>query len=293
MENNLDVHNQDVWDNHSPKPKEIASFNRFGIHAQFQEMQYDERGAWDVIMSDLHLASLITPTQHRYGSTANQYHAVSPSSSVVLPGDRLVGGWEGKMVGQHLFISEEQFAAITGTELASHDITPYDFALQSERTSEVDVIASLLAILAHDAQHKSPAGPIFAETIISALLQNLTGPIAKIWGYGETTSQNADKITNIAIDILQANLTNGVSLMDIAKQVGVSVQYLCRMFKQSTGMSPHQYLLRERVFMARRLILEGDLPLAEIALEVGFTDQSKLSTTFKNIMGYSPSQLRN
>ncbi|MBL1421172.1 MAG: helix-turn-helix transcriptional regulator [Alphaproteobacteria bacterium] len=293
MEDNLDFNNQQVWDNHTPKPKQVATFKRFGIHAQFQEMQYDDRGSWDATMTDLHLASLVTPTQHRYGASANKYHAVAPSSSVVLPGDRLVGGWEGKMVGQHLFISEAQFAAITGTELASHNIMPYDFTLQSETTPEVDIIVNLLAILAHDARHESPAGPIFAETIISALLQNLTGSKAKIWGYGATKGQNADKITNFAIDILQANLTNGVSLMDVSKQIGVSVQYLCRMFKQSTGMSPHQYLLRERVFMARKLILEGDTPLAEIALEVGFTDQSKLSTTFKNILGYSPSQLRN
>lgn len=293
MEDNISSEKQQVWDLHTPKPTGIAAIDRFGIHAQFQEMQYDERGDWDAIMTDLHLASLVTPAMHRYGSSANPYHSISPSSSMVLPGERLVGGWEGKMVGRHLFISEAQFATITGTELASHNIQSYDFALQSEAVSNADIIARLLGILADDARNDSPSGCIFAETIISALLLKLTGEKAKIWGYGDANTPNADKISNIAIDILQANLTDGVALTEIAKQVGVSVQYLCRMFKQSTGMSPHQYLLRERVFKARRLILEGDLPLAEIALEVGFADQSKLSTTFKNIMGYSPSQLRN
>lgn len=293
MEDGTGIDKQQVWDLHTPKPTEIVSIDKFGVHAQFQEMQYDERGDWDAVMTDLHLASLVTPAQHRYGSSSNPYHSISPSSSVVLPGDRLVGGWEGKMVGRHLFISEEQFAAITGTELMSRNIQRYDFALQSDSNSKADIIARLLGVLAHDAHNDSPSGALFAETIISALLMNLTGEKAKTWSYTDTGTQNSDKITQVAIDILQAHLTDGVTLVYISEQVGVSVQYLCRVFKQSTGMSPHQYLLRQRVFMARRMILEGDLPLAEIALEVGFTDQSKLSTTFKNIMGYSPSQLRN
>lgn len=293
MDTNSNYQMRDVWKNHSPSPVETVSTSFQGIHTQFQEMQYDERGAWDTSDSALHIASLVTTAQHRYGGAANRYNSIAPSSSVVMPDERLVGAWEGKMVGRHLFISQEQFTSITGKEIGDHNIQPFDFTLQSEKNSDQDIIVRLLGVLAHDARNQSPTGSIFAETIISAILQNLTGEDAKIWHYDRVSSTNSDKISQKIMDILQANLTTGIALMDIANELDISVQYLCRAFKKTTGLSPHQYLLRERVYLARTLIMETRIPLAEIALEVGFSDQSQLSTTFKNFLGYSPSQLRN
>lgn len=284
---------RDVWKNHTPSPIETISTLRLGLHTQFQEMQYEERGSWDTGDSALHIASLVTTAQHRYGGTANRYHSIAPSSSVVLPGERLVGAWEGKMVGRHLFISQEQFATITGTEINDLNIQPFNFTLQSDQNSDQDIIARLLGVLAHDARNDSPSGSIFGETIISAILQNLVGEDAKIGQNDRVSPSPTDKTSQKVMDILQANLTNGIALLDIAKEMNISVQYLCRIFKKTTGLSPHQYLLRERVYLARTLILETPTPLAEIALEVGFTDQSQLSTTFKNVLGCSPSQLRN
>jgi AraC family transcriptional regulator len=67
---------------------------------------------------------------------------------------------------------------------------------------------------------------------------------------------------------------------------------LCRAFREATGVSPHQYLLRCRVEHAKRLIARG-LPLAEVAVQCGFADQSQLPRTFVGHVGTTPGRYRN
>jgi AraC family transcriptional regulator len=61
----------------------------------------------------------------------------------------------------------------------------------------------------------------------------------------------------------------------------------------ATGLPPHQYVIARRVERARQLLQAGtDLPLAEVAVEVGFSDQSQLSRHFKRLVGATPRQFR-
>jgi AraC family transcriptional regulator len=56
----------------------------------------------------------------------------------------------------------------------------------------------------------------------------------------------------------------------------------------STGLAPHQWLLRARIAKAEQLLLEADLPIARIAVEAGFADQAHLTRTFGRVTGQSP-----
>jgi AraC-like DNA-binding protein len=67
--------------------------------------------------------------------------------------------------------------------------------------------------------------------------------------------------------------------------------YLIRTFRRTVGMPPHRYLIQIRVREAKRLIREG-WPLAEVAAETGFADQSHLTRQFKSLTGLTPGQLR-
>ena len=62
------------------------------------------------------------------------------------------------------------------------------------------------------------------------------------------------------------------------------------MFKQTTGLPPHQFVIHQRVERAKLLIVEGQLSLAQIALAVGFSDQSQLNRHFKRLVGVTPKQ---
>jgi AraC-like DNA-binding protein len=80
-----------------------------------------------------------------------------------------------------------------------------------------------------------------------------------------------------------------ISLTQLAAQVSLSPYYLLRAFRAEVGMPPHAYLESVRIRHAQRLIQAGR-PLAQVAMEVGFSSQSHLSQHFKQIIGVTPGQ---
>ena len=68
----------------------------------------------------------------------------------------------------------------------------------------------------------------------------------------------------------------------------MSPHYFSQLFKESTGITPHQYVIRCRIDRAKDLLKQGKLSIAEIAKEVGFVDQSHLHRHFKRLVGVTP-----
>jgi len=91
---------------------------------------------------------------------------------------------------------------------------------------------------------------------------------------------------------IERQLPHKISVHELAHIAGLSVGHFCRAFKQSVGMSPHRYLLQRRIAAATELIRNTDRPLAEVALSVGFSDQSHFSRVFARESGESPSTFR-
>lgn len=83
-----------------------------------------------------------------------------------------------------------------------------------------------------------------------------------------------------------------VSLAELAQECRLSVTHLVRGFRQSTGMSPHQWLLTRRISKAKFLLTESSLTLVDIALTCGFSSQSHFSTAFKSSTNVSPARWR-
>lgn len=96
-----------------------------------------------------------------------------------------------------------------------------------------------------------------------------------------------------AIAFINEHLNENLSLAVLAQELGISQYYFCRLFKQSTGYSPHQYLIQQRVERAKELLSQRKLTIAEIAETVGFYDQSRLTRYLKRLTGLTPKQLQN
>ena len=64
--------------------------------------------------------------------------------------------------------------------------------------------------------------------------------------------------------------------------------YFCRLFKQSTGITLYQYLIKCRTERAKALLLQGNLSIADVALAVGFSNQSHFTKHFKRLVGVTP-----
>jgi AraC family transcriptional regulator len=90
---------------------------------------------------------------------------------------------------------------------------------------------------------------------------------------------------------IEENLDEEISLSAIANEVGMSQHYFSRLFKKSTGITPYQYVLKARIEQAKKLLLQSQLSIAEIALEVGFASQSHFTQSFKRFTGVTPRQL--
>jgi AraC-like DNA-binding protein len=93
-----------------------------------------------------------------------------------------------------------------------------------------------------------------------------------------------------ALQYMHQHLAEEMSLEAIATHIHISQFYFCRLFKQSMGVTPYQYLLQQRVERAKQLLLQDELSIAEIALEVGFANQSHFCVQFKRWVGISPKQ---
>ncbi len=94
---------------------------------------------------------------------------------------------------------------------------------------------------------------------------------------------------------IRDQLDQDLSLADMAALVHLSPYHFARIFKQSIGLSPHQYVIAQRVESAKRLLANRDLSVTQVASEVGFADYSHLTRHFKRLVGVSPKefQLRN
>lgn len=95
-----------------------------------------------------------------------------------------------------------------------------------------------------------------------------------------------------AMDYVGDNLASDLSLEEVAKAAHLSPRHFSRQFRSSTALSPHQYVIRERVERAKRLLLNTDLSVGEVALSCGFSHQGHLSRHFVRLTGAPPSRFR-
>lgn len=95
-----------------------------------------------------------------------------------------------------------------------------------------------------------------------------------------------------AREFLQANVTGDPSLEEIAAATGFSPYHFLRAFKASTGRTPFQWLQDFRVELACGLLAASDMPLAQLALEIGFKTQSHFTVVFRRATGTTPARWR-
>lgn len=91
---------------------------------------------------------------------------------------------------------------------------------------------------------------------------------------------------------VKAHFDHCISLSDLARVAGLSRMHFAAQFRAATGYRPREYLLHQRIEHAKSLLSDSEMPLAEIALAVGFCTQAHFSTVFKRIAGETPARWR-
>ena len=95
-----------------------------------------------------------------------------------------------------------------------------------------------------------------------------------------------------ATEFLEAHLDGDISLSRVAEICDLSLSHFARAFKCTFRKPPYQWLLERRIEKGRDLLLNSRLPLADIAMRCGFTDQSGFNRSFKRICGVTPGEWR-
>jgi AraC family transcriptional regulator len=91
---------------------------------------------------------------------------------------------------------------------------------------------------------------------------------------------------------IQEHLDTQLSLEDLARVAEISPNHFGSLFRQTTGMTPHKFVVRQRVERARNLLERSRLPLIDIAVRCGFLDQSQFTTTFRRYFGITPGRYK-
>jgi AraC family transcriptional regulator len=141
-------------------------------------------------------------------------------------------------------------------------------------------------------------GRLYAESLANALALSLIRDYSSLGNSAvrkavrEHTSGLSKRALKAAIDYVGDNLEKDLTLADIAGTAHMSPYHFSRLFKVSTGLAPHQYVIERRVQRAKELLGSTALPIAEVALLCGFAHQSHLNRHFKRLLGVNPKALR-
>ena len=148
-------------------------------------------------------------------------------------------------------------------------------AQQAERFSSeaaFSILSQLLAEPPHFERSRAPALPAPRTS----------------WARGGLPPRALQRVRDYIAVHLEGNITNDA----LAEIAGLSVCHFARAFKQSQGMSPHRYVLHCRVERAQELLASTQLPLSEVAIGSGFSDQSHCARCFRKIVGLTPGAYR-
>jgi AraC-like DNA-binding protein len=136
---------------------------------------------------------------------------------------------------------------------------------------------------------ESPATALQQQTVWRELVLSLLQRHAAVPDAGKPGKEH--RAVSLAKDLLHAQLAAPPSLETLAEAVNLSPFHFARVFRRATGMPPHTWLMQQRIARARALLQSGCLPL-EVAMQLGFADQSHLSRQFKQVYGVGPGAYR-
>ena len=138
-------------------------------------------------------------------------------------------------------------------------------------------------------------GKIGGYLLIDSLKTTLAIHLLRNYCTTQPKSSYADGLSPSAlqrvIEYIHEHLNQDVKLIELAAIARISPYYFLRLFKQKMGVTPHQYILQQRIERTKFLLQHSELSLTEIAFRVGFCDQSHLTRCFKRIVGITPKQL--
>jgi AraC family transcriptional regulator len=156
------------------------------------------------------------------------------------------------------------------------------------------LIRSIGQALASELDSGQPNGKLYAESLVNTLAVHVlrhysTDSLVADLQFGGLPAHRLRRVT----EFIDGNLENDLSLAEIAQAAELSPYHFARSFKQTTGLTPIQFLMQRRIEYAKSMLTESELPIVEIGLSAGFKNQSHFTTLFRKLTTMTPKAYRN
>jgi AraC family transcriptional regulator len=156
------------------------------------------------------------------------------------------------------------------------------------------VIEATTLNLARETAGGSPAGRLYAESACEFLAHHL------IYRYSSLSRAPPRSVGGLSsrrlrlvLDYIEETLGQPIKLRELAALAEISARHFERAFRQSTGTSPHAYVMERRLHVARDLLInQPELPIEQITLRLGFSSSSHFSSAFRRRTGSTPTNFR-
>lgn len=230
------------------------------------------------------------------GVIDNKRHSrvVPPGGLAFWPGGMPFGvELERQIYSLHIYIDAEVMADVG----RSFGVTRTDRHWLRPLFAETDELLERLAI---EAWNTAQAGYSDSELYADQIARSMAARLLWVGRHGFPTIPEAGRLDGGLSkpqlrrleDYVEANLDKNLHLESLSEVVGLSVSHFSRQFKSSSGKTPHQFVLQRRLDRAKRLLGNTAMPIAEIALECGFSHQEHLTHIFKRHLATTPAEFR-
>jgi AraC family transcriptional regulator len=164
-----------------------------------------------------------------------------------------------------------------------------DFEFKEIYKDQDPLIQQIGFALLAETSCETPAGKLYTDSLI----QTLTIHLLRNYSNAASVRENIHgglsgyKLRRVQ-EFIDANLEEDLSLAELAEVADLSQFHFARAFRKSTGQTPQQYLMQQRIERAKQLLSKDELPIVEISLRTGFKNQSHFTTLFRKFTKSTP-----
>ncbi|WP_246627670.1 helix-turn-helix domain-containing protein [Paenibacillus solanacearum] len=206
--------------------------------------------------------------------------------NIFSAGDLSYCRWEGELSFVRLDLSTRLTDQVAAELELFNTGDAIDFG-RSIRLSD-ERIVQMVQWLREDVQSGGLGGRLYTDSLTRMLTVHLLHRYGTPSGHRRALPQRIDRRQlDGTLQYIHAYLDRNLSLDEIAAASHVSPSHLVRLFKDATGLTPHQYVIQEKIRRAQKLLI-GGMPAHEVAAILGFSDQSHLHRHFKRLLGVTP-----
>ena len=175
---------------------------------------------------------------------------------------------------------------------AGADVAMRHLDLDPAAPADDPFVAHTALALAAEVRAGAPGGRLCAESLATALVAHLVRSRRDVPRPAPRRAALSRARLERIQDYIAEHLSRNVALRDLAALVEMDLFGFVRAFKQSTGLPPHQFVLRARVERAKALLRDGRLSISDVALATGFATPSHFATTFRRLTRATPRAFR-